>query len=54
LIQKRLPAKWEPFHFIGADWLRDVRTALEADSIGWTMWDYRVAGIEPVTESTEE
>ncbi len=23
------------------NWLRDVRTALEADSIGWTMWDYR-------------
>jgi endoglucanase len=22
-------------------WLRDVRTALEADGIGWTMWDYR-------------
>ena len=22
-------------------WIRDVRTALEADSIGWTMWDYR-------------
>jgi len=21
--------------------LRDVRTALEADGIGWTMWDYR-------------
>lgn len=21
-------------------WLRDVRTALEADSIGWAMWDY--------------
>ncbi len=24
-----------------AAWLRDVRTALEADGIGWTMWDYR-------------
>ena len=24
-----------------AAWLRDVRTALEADQIGWTMWDYR-------------
>jgi aryl-phospho-beta-D-glucosidase BglC (GH1 family) len=24
-----------------ANWIRDVRTALEADSIGWTMWDYR-------------
>lgn len=23
------------------NWIRDVRTALEADSIGWTMWDYR-------------
>jgi endoglucanase len=23
------------------NWLHDVRTALEADSIGWTMWDYR-------------
>lgn len=22
-------------------WIRDVRTALEADGIGWTMWDYR-------------
>lgn len=22
-------------------WLHDVRTALEADGIGWTMWDYR-------------
>jgi aryl-phospho-beta-D-glucosidase BglC (GH1 family) len=22
-------------------WIRDVRTALEADNIGWTMWDYR-------------
>jgi hypothetical protein len=22
------------------NWLRDVRTALEADSIGWAMWDY--------------
>jgi len=24
-----------------ANWLRDVRTAFEADGIGWTMWDYR-------------
>jgi hypothetical protein len=24
-----------------ATWLHDVRTALEADGIGWTMWDYR-------------
>jgi endoglucanase len=23
------------------NWLRDVRTALEADGIGWTIWDYR-------------
>ena len=23
------------------NWLRDVRTALEADGIAWTMWDYR-------------
>ena len=23
------------------NWIRDVRTAFEADSIGWTMWDYR-------------
>ena len=22
-------------------WIQDVRTALEADGIGWTMWDYR-------------
>jgi endoglucanase len=22
-------------------WIRDVRTALEANDIGWTMWDYR-------------
>jgi len=22
-------------------WIRDIRTALEADGIGWTMWDYR-------------
>jgi endoglucanase len=22
-------------------WIKDVRTALEADGIGWTMWDYR-------------
>lgn len=22
-------------------WIRDVRTALESDGIGWTMWDYR-------------
>jgi len=24
-----------------AQWITDVRTALEADGIGWTMWDYR-------------
>jgi len=24
-----------------ANWIRDVRTALEADGIGWSMWDYR-------------
>jgi len=23
------------------NWLRDVRSALEADGIGWAMWDYR-------------
>jgi aryl-phospho-beta-D-glucosidase BglC (GH1 family) len=23
------------------NWIRDVRSALEADGIGWTMWDYR-------------
>jgi endoglucanase len=23
-----------------ASWIRDVRTALEADGIGWAMWDY--------------
>ena len=23
------------------NWIHDVRAALEADSIGWTMWDYR-------------
>lgn len=23
------------------NWIRDTRTALEADGIGWTMWDYR-------------
>ena len=22
-------------------WIHDVRTAFEADGIGWTMWDYR-------------
>ncbi len=24
-----------------AQWIHDVRTALEADHMGWTMWDYR-------------
>lgn len=24
-----------------ANWIHDVRTALEADGIGWAMWDYR-------------
>jgi hypothetical protein len=24
-----------------ASWIHDVRSALEADGIGWTMWDYR-------------
>jgi endoglucanase len=24
-----------------ANWIRDARTALEADTIGWAMWDYR-------------
>jgi hypothetical protein len=24
-----------------AAWISDVRTALEADGVGWTMWDYR-------------
>ncbi len=24
-----------------AQWIHDVRTALEADGMGWTMWDYR-------------
>ncbi|MGO9776925.1 MAG: glycoside hydrolase family 5 protein [Terracidiphilus sp.] len=23
------------------NWIRDMRTAFEADGIGWTMWDYR-------------
>ena len=23
------------------NWIHDVRTALEADGVGWTMWDYR-------------
>ena len=23
------------------NWIRDVRTAMEEDGIGWTMWDYR-------------
>jgi hypothetical protein len=24
-----------------ANWIHDVRTALEEDGIGWAMWDYR-------------
>jgi hypothetical protein len=24
-----------------AQWIRDVRTALERDNIGWAMWEYR-------------
>jgi hypothetical protein len=24
-----------------ANWIHDVRTAFEADGIGWAMWDYR-------------
>ena len=24
-----------------ANWIRDVRTAIEADNIGWAMWEYR-------------
>jgi aryl-phospho-beta-D-glucosidase BglC (GH1 family) len=24
-----------------ANWIHDVRTALEADGVGWAMWDYR-------------
>ena len=24
-----------------AHWIRDTRTALETDGIGWAMWDYR-------------
>jgi hypothetical protein len=24
-----------------ATWIHDVRTAFEADGIGWAMWDYR-------------
>ena len=23
------------------NWIRDVRTAMEEDGIGWTMWHYR-------------
>ena len=30
-------------------WIHDVRTALEADGIGWAMWDYR-AGFGVVTK----
>jgi aryl-phospho-beta-D-glucosidase BglC (GH1 family) len=32
-----------------ANWIRDTRTALETDGIGWTMWDYR-GGFAVVTK----
>ena len=32
------------------NWLHDVRTALESDGIGWTMWDYRGGGFGVVTK----
>jgi endoglucanase len=31
-----------------AAWIRDVRTALEKNGIGWTMWDY-AGGFSVVT-----
>ena len=34
-------------------WIRDVRTALEADGIGWAMWDYR-GGFGVVLKKGEE
>jgi len=34
-------------------WIRDVRTALEADGIGWAMWDYR-GGFGVVTKHDGE
>ena len=33
-----------------ANWIHDVRTALEADGIGWAMWDYR-GGFGVVTQA---
>jgi aryl-phospho-beta-D-glucosidase BglC (GH1 family) len=36
-----------------ANWLHDVRTALEADTIGWAMWDYR-GGFGVVTKKDGE
>jgi hypothetical protein len=36
-----------------ANWLHDVRTALEADGIGWAMWDYR-GGFGVVTKKDGE
>ena len=36
-----------------ANWLRDVRTALENDGIGWAMWDYR-GGFGVVTKKNGE
>jgi aryl-phospho-beta-D-glucosidase BglC (GH1 family) len=36
-----------------ANWIRDVRTALEADGIGWAMWDYR-GGFGVVTKRDGE
>ena len=36
-----------------ANWIHDVRTALEADGIGWAMWDYR-GGFGVVTKKDGE
>ncbi len=36
-----------------ANWLHDVRTALENDGIGWAMWDYR-GGFGVVTKKEGE
>ncbi|MGA2571874.1 MAG: cellulase family glycosylhydrolase [Terracidiphilus sp.] len=36
-----------------ANWLHDVRTALENDGIGWAMWDYR-GGFGVVTKKNGE
>ena len=35
-----------------AAWIRDVRTALEENGIGWTMWDYR-GGFGVVTKQAD-